>query len=206
MKRKVVVSLVVLLVLLAVVSILYFSGSLNLTGNAVKNKAGSYCAETDNGNNKDVKGMVSNNIQEHNDYCFNSYRQLKEYYCDGVLKKEKSYACDCKDGACVENATGPDVDPPYVYGGIPDGTQTIKTNSVFIQVKTNEPANCKYSLLDLSYYNMNTSFYATDGMLHNQTLNLIQNGNFVYWIRCIDRSGNTNSVSYGLVFYKNSSL
>jgi len=125
MKKRVDIVIAVILVVslifllsLSLVSASWFSDFWGkITGSAVSISSINIkkCVDSDGGNNPLVKGMTSTKDMEYNDYCFNGYKKLKEYYCDSRNNlKVKSYKCKdgCKDGACLKSACYNDSDCP----------------------------------------------------------------------------------------------
>lgn len=100
-KDMVIVGLVVLLVL-----VVAFSGSLNTTGFAQKRS----CSDTDQGSDFQ-KGTISGTDRAGNsfsmtDYCSSNVNELKEYSCssddlEGWRSDVKYCESGCADGACI---------------------------------------------------------------------------------------------------------
>ncbi|MDD5650493.1 MAG: hypothetical protein PHF86_08775 [Candidatus Nanoarchaeia archaeon] len=100
-KDMVIVGLVVLLVI-----VVAFSGSISSTGNALKRS----CSDSDQGSIF-VKGTISGtdragNSFEMTDYCSSKVNEIKEYSCDSESlegwRSDVNY-CEngCVDGACI---------------------------------------------------------------------------------------------------------
>lgn len=106
---------VILLIILIVVGIVFFSATNSIANNLIIGKAGGLrgtCFDTDGGlsNNIFVKGTVSGDRDlggsyERTDYCITPY-WLKEYNCDSSqslnFKTDKVYCKNgCRDGVCI---------------------------------------------------------------------------------------------------------
>lgn len=97
----VIIGLVVMLVI-----VVAFSGSISSTGNALKRS----CSDSDQGSDF-VKGTISGtdtagNPFEMTDYCSSNENQLKEYSCssddlEGWRSDVKYCEQGCVDGACI---------------------------------------------------------------------------------------------------------
>ncbi|MCD6464121.1 hypothetical protein J7L02_01185 [Candidatus Woesearchaeota archaeon] len=90
-----------------------------------------------------------------------------------------------------------DVTPPVVEQAFPSGVLT--TSNVEIEVHTNENAYCKLSSQDLSFNQMQQLFSITGTMIHKQLLNLEQ-GHYVYYVKCKDVAGNAMDDSIVIEF------
>ncbi|MFH1711182.1 MAG: hypothetical protein ABH840_02630 [Nanoarchaeota archaeon] len=89
---------------------LFFQG--NITGKVIENsgqespeKIGARCADSDNGKNYGLKGIVSycdedNNCDNEEDFC--SGKKLTEYFCENSQSQLEAHDCenDCDNGAC----------------------------------------------------------------------------------------------------------
>lgn len=105
MRKKILLVIFMVFLLLYLVSASWYSDFFGrITGKAVSIDS-KICIDSDSGDNQFVKGMASTKDREYNDYCFNKYRQLKEYYCDRKDNlKERTYKCKngCENGVCIE--------------------------------------------------------------------------------------------------------
>ena len=105
------------IVILIVAGFLIISNTLSgkiitMTGQTAKKIKN--CSEDDFGNNKFLKGTVSQSIygnaKAYTDYCVNdstkiALRRLVEFYCLYDSVKSKRYWCEdgCEDGACINS-------------------------------------------------------------------------------------------------------
>jgi hypothetical protein len=95
-----------------------------------------------------------------------------------------------------------DATPPVVSNPLPSGEQTAGTTAVYMQVTTDEPATCRYSIAaETAYSAMANTFGATGGTSHSTQIARLANGRtYVYYIRCQDASGNTNSSDTAVIW------
>lgn len=108
--------MIVVIVIAALLIVLAATGVIdNLTGKAVQIER--TCTDSDGGDNKDVKGTVTQIItssvdnykktNEFTDKCIDGDIKIKEYYCSGYgaegKVESKTMYCDdiCVDGVCV---------------------------------------------------------------------------------------------------------
>jgi len=103
MEKKVLVTIVAVVVVLALVFAVY-----NFTGQAVLGECIDSDADSEHpdGDNPEVKGTAtySNRDIEYEDYCVRK-GVLNEYYCHGVRVAVREVHCDnnvCTYGACTE--------------------------------------------------------------------------------------------------------
>jgi len=93
--------------------------------------------------------------------------------------------------------TGADTTAPSLTGTAPSGLITDSTPILY--VNTSEAASCKFDTSDVAYASMSYSMNGT-GTTHNYTFTSALNdsdlvGDYVYYIRCNDTSGNLMTVS-----------
>ncbi len=103
--------------------------------------------------------------------------------------------------SCVRE--GPDITAPMITKTEPENNGYIKYNATELNAAfwTNEPANCKYSLADKSYNEMENSMICNTnlesgtfyGYLCNATLDVTSNTQF--YVRCRDLSENQNTMT-----------
>ena len=89
-----------------------------------------------------------------------------------------------------------DIIPPTIISVGPQGIVT--TSNPTLNVQTNEVAKCKFSSSDVDYDEM-SSFFGSYDTLHSQSLTL-EEGDYDFYVRCEDTSGNTNLQSYIISF------
>ena len=119
--------------------------------------------------------------------------------CRGVNGKANDAAYVIK--TCVRQ--GPDITAPMITKTQPENNGYIKYNSTEVKAAfwTNEPANCKYSLADKNYDQMENSMICNTnlesgtfyGYLCNATLDVTENTKF--YVRCQDISENNNTMT-----------
>jgi hypothetical protein len=85
---------------------------------------------------------------------------------------------------------------PTVSIALPNTTQT--SSSVTLSATTNENAACRYSTTDGAYVNMSGNFTGAT-TTHTASLTL-SNGDYVYYFRCNDTSGNLMTTSVNATF------
>ncbi|MDD5193904.1 MAG: hypothetical protein PHF67_04955 [Candidatus Nanoarchaeia archaeon] len=88
------------------------------------------CADSDNGKNSEIKGVVILNDIEHEDYCFDS-EYVIEYYCSGnSTYNSLKISCDngCLDGACAPAGAGVEQSPGTVAPTEPLAPETNKSS------------------------------------------------------------------------------
>jgi hypothetical protein len=95
MNKLLVISLVVLSLILAGCS----KGT--PTGNVIEVVGDEACHDSDNGIDKDTKGVVSVGDETYADSCVSGL--LVEYYCDGDNKANQNIRCanKCSNGKCA---------------------------------------------------------------------------------------------------------
>ncbi|MBS3168403.1 hypothetical protein J4216_04715 [Candidatus Woesearchaeota archaeon] len=86
---------------------------------------------------------------------------------------------------------------PQIIDTQPKGIVTI--NNPTLEVTTDEPSACKYDSIDRDYNSMLDQMNGT-GLSHNSKLTGLSNGNYTYYVRCIDRFQNVMSSSSVISF------
>jgi len=104
-----------------------------------------------------------------------------------------------------EEPTAPDQEdltPPLLSGGSPNTAQIAGTTGAILELKTNEPAICKYSdVANTSYADMPVTMAGVNGFQHSSSiLNLVDNSSYTYYVRCADVKLNENSEDYIIHF------
>ena len=103
-------------------------------------------------------------------------------------------------------SSGGNTGEPQISNAKPSGT--VNSNSVVISVNTatSASAQCKFDTTDISYNSMaNSMSAATDPTnsgynLNSASIGNLNNGNYTYYVRCRDYSGNTNTTSTVISF------
>jgi len=85
-----------------------------------------------------------------------------------------------------------DDNAPEVIWTSPSGT--INYNGIVLRASTNEYAICKYHESDVSYPSMSEDFVGS-ALTHEKDKGIMENGNYTYFVRCQDPSGNIMSES-----------
>lgn len=89
--------------------------------------------------------------------------------------------------------------PPLLSGFSPIGTVTNKY--VTLSVTTDKAASCRYSWYDKDYEAMTLAFTSNNNLYHVASATLSNAGNYNYYVRCKDESGNVNSPAGRISFY-----
>lgn len=108
----------------------------------------------------------------------------------------KSYAS--KISFTVKNGSSADTEPPVISGLKPSGT--VGGGSVTISVVTDEDANCKFSNKNRFYDSLSNSFASTGKKNHSAQTGPLNNGDYIYYVRCKDKAGNANISSSRIEF------
>ncbi len=83
----------------------------------------------------------------------------------------------------------------------PSGTLAINTSTTTISLDTNEVATCKYSISSSTSYGSMTAFDNTASTSHSSLITGLSNGgSYVYYVKCRDGEGNTNSSDFTISF------
>ncbi|MEM4347706.1 MAG: Ig-like domain-containing protein, partial [Candidatus Altiarchaeota archaeon] len=90
-----------------------------------------------------------------------------------------------------------DNEAPYIVSSAPNGT--INDSTPTLMVVTNENANCQYSTREFDY-GSGTAFTTTGGTTHTVTLSELADGQYAYYVRCQDTSGNKMTQSTVIIF------
>jgi uncharacterized delta-60 repeat protein len=99
-----------------------------------------------------------------------------------------------------------DTTPPVISGGLPNGPIN-PTDSVELQVTTNENATCKYGdTSNTPYDSIANTFTTTNGTLHQQTAVPVRNGSNSFFVRCADSAGNKNLSDFEITFTVNTTV
>jgi len=106
------------------------------------------------------------------------------------------------DDISVFASSGPDSIPPVRSGGSPSGSLAAGTTQTYISLNTDESATCRYSTNSgTSYSSMVNTFQTTGGTGHSQLITGLSNGgNYNYYVRCNDTSGNFNINDFTISF------
>jgi len=97
--------------------------------------------------------------------------------------------------------TLPDTTAPTLSGGAPSGILPLDTQTTEMRVTTSENATCKYSNENVGYSLMSGTFSTTGTTAHSTNLTGLNNGTaYIYYIKCIDGSGNANGDSFSVSF------
>ena len=104
--------------------------------------------------------------------------------------------------AITVNNPIPDNTPPLLSNGKPTGTLAAATTQALLEVTTNEPATCHYSVTSgVAFGAMAFVFSTTGGTAHAVNLTGLADGqNYKYYVRCRDVAGNENGADYLVSF------
>ncbi len=93
-------------------------------------------------------------------------------------------------------------DPPYRFGGTPDGVIPGGTTEATLSLATNENGVCRWSLdPGIPYSAMTETFDVTNGKTHSTGLSdLVAGDSYRFYIRCLDALGHANVDDYSIVF------
>ncbi len=89
--------------------------------------------------------------------------------------------------------------PPVLSGFSPTGTVTSKY--VTLSVSTDKASSCRYSWYDKEYDAMTLALTSNNKLYHVASATLSNAGNYNYYVRCKDESGNVNSPAGKITFY-----
>ncbi|MFH1661923.1 MAG: hypothetical protein ABIA02_02410, partial [Candidatus Falkowbacteria bacterium] len=91
---------------------------------------------------------------------------------------------------------------PSISGGSPSSDLSSTTTSTTISLTTNENSTCKYSTSSgTAYASITNTFSTTGATSHSQTITGLTAGtSYVYYIRCQDGDGNSNTDDYSISF------
>jgi hypothetical protein len=110
------------------------------------------------------------------------------------------------DIGCI-GANCPIVAPPPVSGGVPpvlsnfSPTGTVASKYVTLSLSTDKAASCRYSWYDKEYDAMTLAFTSNNRLYHVASATLSNAGNYNYYVRCKDDSGNVNAPAGKISFY-----
>lgn len=107
------------------------------------------------------------------------------------------------DSGLVKIGEGNDTQPPQIVYTYPKGRITF--NDIVLQVSTNEPAFCKYGEENTSYSSMGDNLVGSL-MSHEDDLGVLEDGNYVFYSRCVDLSGNEMTSSAVINFTINTTI
>ncbi|MEK6947041.1 MAG: hypothetical protein AABX32_05540 [Nanoarchaeota archaeon] len=87
---------------------------------------------------------------------------------------------------------------PRVVSSMPSGI--VAKDNIILAVKTNEIATCKYDTTNNTYGNLSNIFANTGSSNHNQTINNLNQGEYIYYVRCQDAGGYAMNDSFIIRF------
>ena len=99
-------------------------------------------------------------------------------------------------------SSGADSTPPVRSNGQPAGTLAAGTTQTSLGLTTDENATCRYATTaGVVYGSMSNTFGTTGGKTHATPLSGLANGgNYSYYVRCQDASGNANTDDFAITF------
>ena len=100
-----------------------------------------------------------------------------------------------------------DISPPFCSLPSPTGTLALGTTQTYINLTTDETANCRYSLTaGTDYVSMPNTFANTDSTSHSELkTGLVDGQTYNFYVRCNDTSGNYNVDDFLISFSVESS-
>ncbi len=113
-----------------------------------------------------------------------------------------------EDFSIVFSVANPgDATPPARSNGQPTGVLAAGTTQTNLSLATDEDAICRYATAaGTAYASMVNTFSSTGGTAHSTVVNgLVSGGNYKYYVRCEDASGNTNPDDFVINFFTVSS-
>ena len=133
-----------------------------------------------------------------------------DYQCSGNWLQQRMVSYDCLGNVCAQNSTwnnvqdcskagkicknsvcvAGDTTPPVISRVAPAGK--VYNPVVVLTAVTNEPADCRYDLRDDSFTSMALQLNSSDKIYHSIPLFFKIFGNYTYYVRCRDNSGNVN--------------
>jgi glucose/arabinose dehydrogenase len=95
-----------------------------------------------------------------------------------------------------------DSTPPVRSNGQPAGTLAAGTTQTSLGLTTDENATCRYATTaGVAYASMPNTFSSTGGITHATLVSGLTNGgNYSYYVRCQDASGNANTDDFAITF------
>ncbi len=90
----------------------------------------------------------------------------------------------CRKGGCVIA----DTVPPMIVSLAPSGT--VYDQNITLVANTNEAADCRFDSNDIDYESMFFNFSTPNKIYHSVPAVLSDYGDYVYYVRCVDTSGN----------------
>ncbi len=98
--------------------------------------------------------------------------------------------------------TAIDAYPPTLSGGFPRSTLSVGTTQASLSLTTSEAATCRYSTIAGTRYGAMTGTFATTGGTTHFTVvsGLSNGGNYTYYVRCADASGNDTQSDFLISF------
>ena len=102
----------------------------------------------------------------------------------------------------IEYTAGPDISPPFRFGGQPDTDLPDGTTDATLALTTNEDATCRYSDVPGTAFDaMTDTFAVTGGTGHSSAISsLTDDTPYAFYIRCQDGLGNTNTDDFPITF------
>ena len=126
---------------------------------------------------------------------------LSASYTDDLLGTTRPQGSAYDIGAYEYVSGIADTTAPAVSAGAPSGVLSTGTTASTISVTTNESATCYYATSGGLAYTSMTVFGTTNSTDHSSSISgLIDGGNYVYYVKCRDALGNTNSSDYTISF------
>jgi hypothetical protein len=99
----------------------------------------------------------------------------------------------------AEATTIIDESPPVIIFSAPNGTINVTTPTLV--VRTNENATCEYNTTQFEYGSGN-AFTTTGGTYHNVTLTELDDGHYMYYVKCRDTTRNNTMKTSEEIYFR----
>lgn len=97
-----------------------------------------------------------------------------------------------------------DVTAPTLSNGGPSGALSAGTESVSMELSTNESSTCKYDTFpNTAYASMSNTFTTTGGTSHSVSVSVSNGNSYTYYVRCSDASDNVTGSDFTISFSVN---
>jgi len=104
-----------------------------------------------------------------------------------ISKGQHNILVEMLESGYVQIGEANDTIAPIVIWTSPSGT--INYNGIILRATTNEYSICKYDENDIGYSIMSNNFVGS-ALTHEKDIGILNDGNYTYFIRCQDPSGN----------------
>ena len=124
------------------------------------------------------------------------------YYVRCNDTSDNSNTVDYSINFNVDDSQSVDTTAPVLSNGMPLEAQPLGTQTVTLQVTTDENASCRYGTSSgTPYADMTVAFDVTGQTTHSSSVTGLSDGrSYTYYIRCNDTSDNANTIDYSINF------